>query len=494
MAHADDAIHYGGQLQFGPDGMLYIAMGDGGDSGQDANAQDLTSLKGKILRIDPRDPDGAGPATYSIPPDNPFVGRAGADEIWMSGLRNPYRFSFDAASGDLLIGDVGGALFEEIDVALSPSPGVVGGAGVNWGWAPCEGFGERDDPPQPCPAGFAAPLLVRSHDLDGARAITAGVVVRDPGLPSLFGRALYTDAFDGRIRSARLRAVGGPDDRLEDDIPAPSGITAVVPDACQRVYLVRLFAPADQQVVRLQEGATHTSCGAPDATFTCAPAPARPPARPRRPSRGRRRRWAARSSAISMPPPGRHALTTRLAGLPEGHHLRGAGSRPERQPVGALPRVVDRDPRARRGQAPGRHHDPPGARALGARDQGQGQVRPQAARQGHPACLLPARQRQRLQAARPRHLLDRIVAARRADVPRRGSQGDPGNVRLSKHATAMLRRRGTLRVEVPHPAARPGVDRAPGQAGRAATPGALSSRLGRLSRADPQLRYCRACA
>ena len=123
--------HNGGQLQFGPDGKLYIGMGDGGSGGDPRNlAQDLTSLLGKMLRIDV---DAGVP--YAIPPDNPFVGDPNArDEIWAYGLRNPWRFSFDRVTGDLLIGDVGQGSWEEIDLQPSTSAG-----GENYGWRLMEG-------------------------------------------------------------------------------------------------------------------------------------------------------------------------------------------------------------------------------------------------------------------------------------------------------------------------------------------------------------------
>ena len=102
--------HHGGQLQFGPDGYLYLSTGDGDSSA--INAQELTNPLGKILRIDPRQ---AGAAPYTVPAGNPFVGVAGMDEIWSYGLRNPWRFSFDRENGALAIGDVGRARFEEVD-------------------------------------------------------------------------------------------------------------------------------------------------------------------------------------------------------------------------------------------------------------------------------------------------------------------------------------------------------------------------------------------
>ena len=135
IPHPTHGNHNGGQLQFGPDGHLYAATGDGGGGGDPGeNAQNLQSLLGKLLRIDPRQ---AGTAPYSVPADNPFVGTAndppgGArDEIWSYGFRNPWRFSFDRYTGDLLIGDVGQGSWEEVDYR----PADIGrGRGDNFGW------------------------------------------------------------------------------------------------------------------------------------------------------------------------------------------------------------------------------------------------------------------------------------------------------------------------------------------------------------------------
>ena len=142
--------HNGGLLLFGPDGLLYIGTGDGGAGGDPENrAQNLDSLLGKILRIDPR---AAGSSAYRSPASNPFVGRAGRDEIYTYGLRNPWRFSFDRRNGNLYIGDVGQDQFEEIDFARR------GGArGRNYGWSCFEGRRRFDDS-RSC-AGATPPIL-----------------------------------------------------------------------------------------------------------------------------------------------------------------------------------------------------------------------------------------------------------------------------------------------------------------------------------------------
>ena len=137
------ANHNGGQLAFGPDGMLYIALGDGGSAGDrgpghadGGNSQSLATLLGKILRIDPT-PRGSSP--YTVPTDNPFVGQPDVrGEIWSYGLRNPWRFTFDAHNGDMWIGDVGQSAWEEIDRAAAVE-GRNAGRGVNFGWPRLEG-------------------------------------------------------------------------------------------------------------------------------------------------------------------------------------------------------------------------------------------------------------------------------------------------------------------------------------------------------------------
>jgi glucose/arabinose dehydrogenase len=186
------ANHNGGQVLFGPDGMLYIGLGDGGSGGDPHdNAQNLGRLLGKLLRIDPR-PSGGRP--YTIPSDNPFVSRAGArGEIWSYGLRNPWRFTFDRGTGDLWIGDVGQNEYEEVDVARAGSKG-----GENWGWPAEEGShpykGRRPTP------GAIEP--VHEYPLEGeACAVTGGYVYRGQKLPGLLGTYVFADACVGELRA-----------------------------------------------------------------------------------------------------------------------------------------------------------------------------------------------------------------------------------------------------------------------------------------------------
>ncbi len=180
--------HNGGQLQFGPDGFLYISIGDGGGGGDpEKTGQDLSVLKAKILRIDPR----TG-SPYTVPVDNPFVGTAGAaPETWAFGLRNPWRFSFDRVTGELWCADVGQGSWEEVDIIAK---------GGNYGWNAFEGtrpFSGGVTPlPNPLP-----PLLEYSHT--EGRSVTGGYVYRGSRLPALVGSYVYADFATGHIWAAR---------------------------------------------------------------------------------------------------------------------------------------------------------------------------------------------------------------------------------------------------------------------------------------------------
>jgi Glucose / Sorbosone dehydrogenase len=248
IPHPTFTNHNGGQLQFGPDGYLYAGTGDGGGGGDpDENAQNLNSLLGKLLRIDPR-PSGTSP--YTIPADNPFVGTAGRDEIWAYGFRNPWRFSFDRTTGDLLVGDVGQGTWEEVDYA----PASAGaGRGVNFGWDCREGA--HDFEPAGCTGPFTDPIFEYSHT-GGACSITGGYVSRDPAVPELAGRYLYADLCLGEIRSL-TPGFPAADDRSE-------GLTVFQPssfgeDSCGRLYVASL---GDGTVFRLA-GTGPTSCAPP---------------------------------------------------------------------------------------------------------------------------------------------------------------------------------------------------------------------------------------
>jgi glucose/arabinose dehydrogenase len=260
--------HNGGQLQFGPDGYLYIGTGDGGGADDpDHNGQDQNELLGKLLRIDPR---ASGASSYTIPADNPFVGMAGKrGEIWAYGLRNPWRFSFDRQTGDLTVADVGQREWEEIDFATTASGR---GRGLNFGWPCWEGREEHDaNPPSascdPRPANHTRPVHQYSH----ARgcSITGGYVVRDPTVPQLVGRYVYGDYCTSPVWSIALQipdGVGDTDTGLDLASTYSFG-----EDACGRVYI----ASGGGEVRRFQiEGA------APPAACEASAPPTPPPPPP----------------------------------------------------------------------------------------------------------------------------------------------------------------------------------------------------------------------
>jgi glucose/arabinose dehydrogenase len=195
--------HNGGEVIFGPDGYLYIGLGDGGSGGDPhRNGMNVGTWLGKILRIDPR-PNGDQP--YTVPADNPFVGQTGAKpEIWSYGLRNPWRFSFDAATNDLWIADVGQGNIEEVDRSA-----VADGAGkgVNFGWSAFEGR-SRYNADQPTD-GTVAPLFQYTHD-NGNCSITGGFVYRGTAIPALRGAYLFSDYCAGQVRALAVGDDGEP--------------------------------------------------------------------------------------------------------------------------------------------------------------------------------------------------------------------------------------------------------------------------------------------
>ena len=194
--------HNGGTLAFGPDGYLYIGTGDGGGAGDPGNrAQSLSSLLGKLLRIDVDNPTSSKP--YRSPSTNPYVGRAGLNEIWARGLRNPWRFSFDSATGDLWIGDVGQNRWEEID--RSPAVGG-GGRAKNYGWRVLEGKACFRPAVGCSRVGKKMPIAVYSHSK--GCSVTGGYVYRGSEYPGLVGAYLFSDFCSGRIWS--LVAQGKP--------------------------------------------------------------------------------------------------------------------------------------------------------------------------------------------------------------------------------------------------------------------------------------------
>ena len=203
---ASASNHNGGQLQFGPDGLLYISVGDGGTGG--STAPNLTLLNGKLLRIDPH---GSKPGAYSIPAKNPYAASGSArPEIWASGFRNPWRFSFDRLTGDLIIGDVGEGTWEEVDLA----PASAGNdRGANFGWPGCEGFVGAC--PGTTPPVFAYPHSDPGGDAAFGCAIMGGFVHRGTQIPELAGRYLYADLCEGELRSIQLGIPFASGDRAE---------------------------------------------------------------------------------------------------------------------------------------------------------------------------------------------------------------------------------------------------------------------------------------
>ena len=246
IEYPPDQEHYGGQLHFGRDGYLYASTGDGGPQGDpDGNAQDLNSLLGKMIRIDPREKGGSG---YEVPTSNPFAGSTpGADEIWSYGLRNPWRFSFDRLTGDLVTGDVGYVTREEVNFALAPDPGK----GANFGWNCREGTAPFSTAPL-CDASqttFTDPIFEYEH-VSGNCSVTGGYVVRDPALGDLFGRYLYADFCLGELRSLDL----GPPvlDRSEGfcvQFPTSFG-----EDSSGRIYVASLMGPVYRVAVEGSSG------------------------------------------------------------------------------------------------------------------------------------------------------------------------------------------------------------------------------------------------
>ena len=202
VAHPQQGNHNGGKLAFGHDGFLYIGIGDGGGGGDPFNAgQDLADLRGKILRL-----DVSGASGYAIPPSNPFVGHATARaEIWAYGLRNPWKFSFDRANGDLYIGDVGQNAWEEIDYQPSAAVG-----GRNYGWRVFEGT-HCFNPSSGCAlAGHVPPVVEYPHNSSGGFSVTGGYLYRGRALPALSGYYIYGDYVTGHIWAARAEESWAP--------------------------------------------------------------------------------------------------------------------------------------------------------------------------------------------------------------------------------------------------------------------------------------------
>jgi glucose/arabinose dehydrogenase len=274
MPHPSEPNHNGGQLQFGPDGNLYISTGDGGGANDTKlNAQHTNVLLGKILRISP------GTTSYSIPAGNPFGGGSECShgpsggspcpEIWSYGLRNPWRFSFDGATGDMIIGDVGQDHTEEVDFAAAPNLNV----GVNYGWPCYEGTDLNSLRPgaecSPLPSPVTFPVLQYHHSCTGAsfcgEGVIGGYVSHDPALPSLNGCYVYGDLSTSRLRFVRLSSGGAVGDA--DLGPTVANLSSFGQDASGHLWAANIAGP----VYRLD------SDGNAATTPSCPAVPAPPP-------------------------------------------------------------------------------------------------------------------------------------------------------------------------------------------------------------------------
>lgn len=226
------ANHNGGHIAFGPDGLLYIGFGDGGSGGDPGNrAQSRSTLLGKLLRIDVNRRTGS--LAYGIPSTNPYVGRSGLDQIWAYGLRNPWGFSFDRATGDLWIGDVGQGAWEEVDRALAVR-GRNAGRGLNFGWRVMEGA-HCYRPASGCSrTGKTLPLTEYGHSA-GRCSITGGQVYRGKAYPDLVGAYFFGDYCSGEIWYVDRGAARGVAARRALDTNA--SVTGFGEDQAGELYL-----------------------------------------------------------------------------------------------------------------------------------------------------------------------------------------------------------------------------------------------------------------
>lgn len=217
--------HNGGLARFGPDGMLYLGLGDGGGAGDpDANGQNANTLLGALLRIDV---DAGDP--YAIPPGNPYAGTGGGrGEIWATGLRNPWRFAFDAPAGNLYVADVGQGRLEEVNVVPATR------AGVNYGWNILEGsacYNAASCARQ----GLEQPALEYDHS-GGACSITGGFVYRGAAIPEIAGHYFYSDYCAGFVKSFRY-VNGGATNQRTWSVGNVGNVTSFGEDAAGELYI-----------------------------------------------------------------------------------------------------------------------------------------------------------------------------------------------------------------------------------------------------------------
>jgi glucose/arabinose dehydrogenase len=249
--HGGPTNHNGGQLAFGPEGLLYVTIGDAAVS---SNAQDLANDLGKLLRIDPREQSGG--ASFGVPPSNPFVATVNAKpEIYALGLRNPFRASF-GPSGELILPDVGNTAWEEVNLGQPTGAAAANTlAGANLGWPTCEGVCSSPNPT------FTEPIFQYGHGPGPAEAtgcaIIGGYVVRDPALAGLTGRYLYGDLCRNDLRTLDLGAAGADPRPAEASIPSSDGaLLGFGEDGRGCVYVM-----TPETVYRLAESATSgTAC------------------------------------------------------------------------------------------------------------------------------------------------------------------------------------------------------------------------------------------
>lgn len=237
--HPNYQNHNGGQLAFSPrDHFLYIGPGDGGGSGDpEGNAQDPSSLLGKLLRIDVE----SGGDPYTIPEDNPFIDTPGfRPEIWALGLRNPWRFSFDRLSGDLYIGDVGQSRWEEIDYQPAGSPG-----GQNYGWNILEGF-ECYQAPNCNETGMTPPIHVYPTHVEGSCSVTGGLIYRGPLYSGMTGVYFFADYCNGKIWGLRNENGAWVSQELLDTVTRP---TSFGEDEAGFIYLADAQSGAVYKIV-----------------------------------------------------------------------------------------------------------------------------------------------------------------------------------------------------------------------------------------------------
>jgi len=235
--------HNGGGLAFGKEGFLYIALGDGGSGGDpNCNGQNINVLLGKILRIDVDSTPAAG-LQYALPPDNPFINKTGSDEIWLYGLRNPFRFSFDTANGNLWIGDVGQDAFEEVDM-LTPQQG-----GANMGWNIREGKHPFANTAMCSQTGgtLTDPIFDYDHS-QGDETVIGGHVYHGTKMPGLAGAYVFGDFISGRVWS--LTGSGQSWTRTFLLNTAANDLAAMGEDRAGELYLARYSSGT---VVRLHQ-------------------------------------------------------------------------------------------------------------------------------------------------------------------------------------------------------------------------------------------------